>query len=90
MSQSNQSNLRPLLIAGGTLLFYMCVLLIADALSGLIQTKIASNTTHTQCTIAKNQQRLEEIAGQSQPDSVNAIGFHDQHNMEEIEYDDET
>lgn len=90
MSQSNQSNLRPLLIAGGTLLFYMCVLPIADALSGLIQTKIASNTTHTQRTIAKNQQRLEEIAGQSQPDSVNAIGFHDQHNVEEIEYDDET
>lgn len=89
MSKQN-SPLSYLVVAGGTLLFYMCVLPIVDALSGLIQTKIASNTTHTQCTIAKNQQRLEEIAGQNQPDSVNAIGFHDQHNVEEIEYDDET
>lgn len=89
MSQLNQSTPHPLLIAGGTLLFYMCVLPIADALSSLIQTKIASKTTQTQCTIAKNQQHLEEIANSNQPNSINAIGFHD-NDMEEVEYADET
>ena len=42
MSKNKQNPLSYLLVAGGALLFYMCAIPIADALSTWAQTKISS------------------------------------------------
>ena len=77
-----------LAVAGGTLLFYMCVLPIADALSTWAQTKISAKVSKLQYTMAQDQQEVEEIADRINGTApVQAIGFQTP-NEHEVEYDD--
>ena len=68
--------LKPLLVAGGSLVFYMSVLPLIDSLSSWAQTKVTSKITKIQYMMAQDQQETEEIA-----DRINgsmctqAIGF---------------
>ena len=86
MSKNKQSPLSYLLVAGGTLLFYMCALPIADAISTLIQTKIGSHVTKIQYVMAQDQEETAEIADRINGSGVvQAIGFDagSQHIMED-------
>lgn len=68
--------INPLLVAGGTLLFYMCAIPIADAFSTWVQTAIGAKVAKIQYVLAQDQQETEEIADRingSEP--VHAIGF---------------
>lgn len=88
MSKQNKS-INPLLVAGGTLLFYMCALPIADAISTLIQTKIGSYVTKIQYVMAQDQEETAEIADRvNGSGAVQAIGF-DAGNVPIMEDDDD-
>lgn len=88
MSKQNKS-ISPLLIAGGTLLFYMCVIPIADALSTWAQTAIGAKVAKIQYVLAQDQQETEEIADRINGSGpVQAIGFQVP-NEYEVEYEDE-
>lgn len=77
-----------LLIAGGTLLFYMCALPIADALSTWVQTAISAKVTKLQYTIAQDQEETADIADRVNGSGpVQAIGF-TVPNEYEVEYED--
>ena len=87
MSKQN-SPLSYLAVAGGTLLFYMCTLPIADALSTWAQTKISSKVSKLQYTMAQDQQEVEEIADRINGTApVQAIGFQTPDKYE-VEYED--
>lgn len=75
MSKQNKS-INPLLVAGGTLLFYMCAIPIADALSTWVQTAIGAKVAKIQYVLAQDQQETEEIADRINGSGpVHAIGF---------------
>lgn len=75
MPKQNKS-INPLLVAGGTLLFYMCVIPIADAFSTWVQTAIGAKVAKIQYVLAQDQQETEEIADRiNGSGSVHAIGF---------------
>lgn len=74
--QSKQNPLSYLAVAGGTLLFYMCVIPLADALSTWAQTAISAKVSKIQYTVAQDQQETEEIADRINGSGpVQAIGF---------------
>lgn len=76
MSKQN-SPLSYLAVAGGTLLFYMCVIPIADALSTWAQNAIGAKVTKIQYMVAQDQQETEEIVDRINGSGpVQAIGFH--------------
>ena len=86
--QSKQNPLSYLLVAGGALLFYMCAIPIADALSTWAQTKISSKVSKLQYTMAQDQKEVEEIADRINGTApVQAIGFQTP-NEYEVEYED--
>ena len=87
---SKQSSpLSYLAVAGGTLLFYICALPIADAISTLIQTKIGSHVTKIQYVMAQDQEETAEIADRVNGSGVvQAIGF-DAGNPPMMEDDDD-
>ena len=90
MSKQN-SPLSYLAVAGGTLLFYMCALPIADAISTLIQTKIGSHVTKIQYVMAQDQEETAEIADRVNGSGpIQAIGFETgNHTTMEEDEDDE-
>lgn len=89
MPKQNKS-INLLLVAGGTLLFYMCAIPIADALSTWAQTAIGSKVSKIQYTVAQDQQETEEIANRINGSGpVQAIGFQVTPNEYEVEYEDE-
>ena len=76
MSKQN-SPLSYLAVAGGTLLFYVCAIPIADAISTWIQTAIGAKVAKIQYVAAQDQQETEEIADRINGSGpVQAIGFH--------------
>lgn len=87
--QSKQNPLSYLAVAGGTLLFYMCAIPIADALSTWIQTAIGAKVSKLQYTIAQDQEETADIADRvNGTGSVQAIGFHVSPNEYEVEYEE--
>lgn len=87
MSKQN-SPLSYLAVAGGTLLFYMCVIPLADALSTWAQTAIGAKVSKIQYTVAQDQQEVEEIADRINGSGpIQAIGFQVP-NKYEVEYED--
>ncbi len=87
--QSKQNPLSYLAVAGGTLLFYMCAIPIADALSTWIQTAIGAKVSKLQYTIAQDQEETADIADRvNGTGSVQAIGFHVAPNEYEVEYEE--
>lgn len=75
MSKQNKS-INPLLVAGGTLLFYMCAIPIADAFSTWVQIVIGAKVAKIQYVLAQDQQETEEIADRINGSGpVHAIGF---------------
>lgn len=88
MSKQDKS-INPLLIAGGTLLFYMCAIPIADAFSTWVQTAIGAKVTKIQYVLAQDQQETEEIADRiNGSGTVHAIGFQTP-NEYEVEYEED-
>ena len=88
--QSKQNPLSYLLVAGGALLFYMCAIPIADALSTWAQTKISSKISKLQYTMVQDQQETEEIADRINGSGpVQAIGFQVEPNEYEVEYEED-
>ena len=88
MSKRNKS-INSLLVAGGTLLFYMCAIPIADALSTWVQTAIGAKVSKIQYTVAQDQQETEEIADRINGSGpVHAIGFHVEPEYE-VEYEED-
>ena len=86
--QNKQNPLSYLAVAGGTLLFYMCVIPLADAISTLAQAAISAKVSKIQCIVAKNQKETENIAEKiNNSDPIQAIGF--QIENDEMEYEDE-
>ncbi len=79
------SPLSYLMVAGGTLLFYMCAIPVADSLSNLMQQAMTNKIVSLQKTQAKLQKELEELG--AEPSCVHAIGF--QVDSDEEDYDDE-
>ena len=89
MSKQN-SPLSYLAVAGGTLLFYMCIIPLADTLSTWAQTAIGAKVSKIQYTVAQDQQETEEIADRINGSGpVQAIGFQMSQNDYEVEYEDE-
>ena len=87
--QSKQNPLSYLAVAGGTLLFYMCAIPIADALSTWIQTAIGAKVSKLQYTIAQDQEETADIADRvNGTGPVQAIGFHVEPNEYEVEYEE--
>ena len=85
MPKQNKS-INPLLVAGGTLLFYMCAIPIADALQAAIGAKVSK----IQYTVAQDQQETEEIADRINGSGpVQAIGFQMPQNDYEVEYEED-
>ena len=79
-----------LLVAGGTLLFYMCALPLTDALSTWAQTAIGAKVSKIQYTVAQDQQETEEIADRINGSGpVQAIGFTVPETNYEVEYEDD-
>lgn len=75
--QSKQNPLSYLVVAGGALLFYMCVIPLADVLSTWAQTAIGAKVSKIQYIVAQDQQETEEIADRINGSGpVHAIGFH--------------
>ena len=90
MTKPKQNPLSYLAVAGGTLLFYMCVIPLADALSTWAQTAIGAKVSKIQYTVAQDQQETEEIADRiNGSGTVQAIGFQVSPNEYEVEYEDE-
>lgn len=88
MLKQNKS-INPLLIAGGTLLFYMCVIPLADALSTWAQTAIGAKVSKLQYTIAQDQEETADIADRvNGTGPVQAIGF-TVPNEYEVEYEED-
>lgn len=88
MLKQNKS-INPLLVAGGTLLFYMCAIPIADALSTWVQTAIGAKVAKIQYVLAQDQQETEEIADRINGSGpVHAIGFHVEPEYE-VEYEED-
>lgn len=88
MSKQNNS-INPLLVAGGTLLFYMCAIPIADAFSTWVQTAIGAKVAKIQYVLAQDQQETEEIADRiNGTGPVHAIGFHVEPEYE-VEYEED-
>lgn len=86
--QSKQNPLSYLAVAGGTLLFYMCAIPIADALSAWIQTAIGAKVSKLQYTIAQDQEETADIADRvNGTGPVQAIGFAVP-NEYEVEYEE--
>lgn len=84
------SPLSYLAVAGGTLLFYMCVIPIADTLSTWVQTTIGAKVSKIQYIVAQDQQEVEEISDRINGSGpVQAIGFKINSNDCEVEYEDE-
>ena len=89
MSKNKQNPLSYLLVAGGALLFYMCALPLADALSTWAQTAIGAKVSKIQYTVAQDQQETEEIADRINGSGpVKAIGFQLSKNDYEVEYEE--
>ena len=90
MSKNKQNPLSYLLVAGGALLFYMCAIPIADALSTWAQTKISSKISKLQYTMAQDQQETEQIVDRINGSGpVQAIGFQVTPNDYEVEYEED-
>ena len=88
MSKQN-SPLSYLAVAGGTLLFYMCVIPLADALSTWTQAAISAKVAKIQYVAAQDQQEVEEIADRINGSGpVQAIGF-TVPNQYEVEYEED-
>lgn len=88
MPKQNKS-INLLLVAGGTLLFYMCAIPIVDALSTWAQTAIGAKVSKIQYTVAQDQQETEEIADRINGSGpVQAIGFHVEPEYE-VEYEED-
>lgn len=86
MSKLSKSN-NPLLIAGGTLLFYMCAIPIADSISAWMQTFFNERITKLQCSIAQNQKQADIISN-SENKCSHAIGFNFPEESYEVEYEE--
>ena len=87
--QSKQNPLSYLAVAGGTLLFYMCAIPIADALSTWAQTAIGAKVSKLQYTIAQDQEETADIADRvNGTGPVQAIGFNVAPNEYEVEYEE--
>lgn len=87
--QNKQNPLSYLAVADGTLLFYMCAIPIADALSTWVQTAIGAKVSKIQYTVAQDQQETEEIADRINGSGpVHAIGFHVEPEYE-VEYEED-
>ena len=73
----NKQALSYLLVAGGTLLFYMAVLPVVDSLSTWLQNEFNLKSTKLQRDATKLQKEIQDIQTQAQeePSSVHAIGF---------------
>ena len=90
MSKNKQNPLSYLVVAGGTLLFYMCIIPLADALSTWAQTAIGARVSKIQYTVAQDQQETEEIADRiNGSGSVQAIGFQIPKNDYDVEYEED-
>ena len=88
MLKQNKS-INPLLVAGGTLLFYMCAIPVADALSTWAQTAIGAKVSKLQYTIAQDQEETADIADRvNGTGTVQAIGFAVP-NEYEVEYEED-
>ena len=74
-----------LMVAGGTLLFYMCALPVADSLSNLMQQSLTNKILGLQKTQVQLQKDIEEIG--AEPTCTHAIDF--QVDSEEDEYDED-
>lgn len=86
---NKQHKHHPLLIAGGTLLFYMCAIPLVDALSTWAQTAIGAKVAKLQYTIAQDQEETADIADRvNGTGPVQAIGFAVPNDYE-VEYEDE-
>ena len=84
------SPLSYLAVAGGTLLFYMCVIPLTDALSTWAQTAIGAKVSKIQYTVAQDQQEVEEIADRINGSGpVQAIGFQVTSNEYEVKYEED-
>lgn len=87
MFKQNKS-INPLLVAGGTLLFYICTIPIADAFSTWVQTAIGARVAKIQYVLAQDQQEVEEIADRVNGSGpVQAIGFQTSSECE-VEYEE--
>lgn len=66
-----------LLVAGGTLLFYMCILPVVDTFSTMVQNKINLKNAKMQKNMVQIQQEIEAISGNVDEESnqTHAIGF---------------
>lgn len=89
--ESGKNGINPLLIAGGTLLFYMAAIPLVDALSTWAQTAIGSKVAKIQYMMAQDQQETEEIADRINGSGcTQAIGFQiDSQEFDGSELDDE-
>lgn len=84
------SPLSYLAVAGGTLLFYMCIIPLADTLSTWAQTAIGAKVSKIQYTVAQDQQEVEEITDRINGSGpVQAIGFQVTPNEYEVEYEED-
>ena len=89
--ESGKNGINPLLIAGGTLLFYMAAIPLVDTLSTWAQTAITSKIAKIQYMMAQDQQETEEIADRINGSGcTQAIGFQiDSQEFDGSELDDE-
>lgn len=72
----NIKDKNPLLIAAGTLIFYVAALPLIDSLVSLAQTGIAQKISKIQYNLAQDQKETEEIADRINGSGcVQAIGF---------------
>lgn len=87
-NNKNKDKLSYLAVAGGTLLFYACVLPVCDSISTWIQQAVANKVTKLQYVMAQDQQEIEEISDKINGSGpVQAIGFHvDYDNNEDDDY----
>ena len=82
-----KNDLKPLLIAGGTLLFYMCAIPLCDKITEYIASIFNNKITKINYMTAQTTEELEEIANRvngTQP--IKSIGFEIESNEDEVEY----
>lgn len=82
-NNNKNSSLSYLMVAGGTLLFYACVLPVCDSISTWAQQAITNKVSKLQYIMAQDQQEIEEISDKINGSGpVQAIEFH-------VDYDNE-
>lgn len=83
-------DLHSLLIAGGTLLFYMCAIPIVDAFSTWITNIFNAKSSKIQYMLAQDQEEIEEIATRvNGTGAVQAVGFQVDNDEYEVKYEED-